>query len=110
MPEITFDAKQGACREYPTEWWYPDKSVIAIRNGRTAVRICNGCVVRGECLMYSLPNETHGIWGGLRESERESERRRLNIRLTAEALSSISNSTRRASRRLDKERDYAWNN
>jgi hypothetical protein len=105
MPEITFDAKKGACRDYPTDWWYPDKSVTAIRNGRTAVKICNQCVVRNACLMYSLPNETHGIWGGLRESERELERRRRKIHLTAEALSSISNSTRRASRRLDKERD-----
>ena len=105
MPEITFEAEQGACRDYPTEWWYPEKSVIAIKNGRTAVKICIQCTVRNECLMYSLSNETHGIWGGMRESERELERRRRNIRLTAEALSSISNSTRRTSRQLDKQRD-----
>jgi hypothetical protein len=106
MPEVTFDVEQGACRDYPTDWWFPDKSVTAIRNGRIAVKICQQCSVQNDCLIYSLPNETHGIWGGLRESERELERRLRRINLTPEALSTMSNSTRRASRRLDKERDY----
>lgn len=106
MPEITFDVTQSACREYPTEWWYPDKTKQAILNGRKAILICRKCSVRMGCLMYSLPNETHGIWGGMRESEREIERRRRKIQLTPEALSTISNSTRRVSRRLDVERDF----
>jgi WhiB family transcriptional regulator, redox-sensing transcriptional regulator len=46
-----------------------------------AKSICARCPVRPECLEYSLAiRESHGIWGGLNESERrillrERERR-----------------------------------
>jgi WhiB family redox-sensing transcriptional regulator len=106
MPEITFDTTKASCHEYPTEWWFPDKGKTSILNSKNAVRICQTCEVRMDCLMYSLPNETHGIWGGMRETEREQERRRRNIHLTPEALGSMSNTTRRASQRLNKERDF----
>lgn len=105
MPELTFDTTKASCRDYPTEWWFPDKGALAVKNARQAVLVCRDCEVRVGCLQYSLPNETHGIWGGLREAEREIERRRLNIQLTPEALGSISNSTRRVAKRLNRERD-----
>ena len=104
--QISFNTERSACRKYPTEWWYPNKDIESIKNGRLAIKICFKCPVRQECLMYSLSNETHGIWGGLREAERELERRRRNIQLTPEAKLAISNSTQRISRRLNKERDY----
>ncbi len=35
--------------------------------------ICGGCPVRRQCLDYAVRiRETHGIWGGLNESERRS--------------------------------------
>lgn len=108
MPYITFDVEQGACRTHPTEWWYPNKDLESVGNARKAIKICNNCPVRKECLMYSLSNETHGIWGGMREAGRELERRYRNIQLTPEATASMSNSTQRVSRRLNKERDYPW--
>lgn len=98
-----FDANKGICRGYPTDWWYPDKGKENYNNSKKAVTICKQCPIKQQCLDYSLVNETHGIWGGLRESEREIERRRLNIQLSPEALSSISASTRRIIKRLDEE-------
>lgn len=36
-----------------------------------AKRICAGCVVRGECLASAIGrNESHGVWGGMNETER----------------------------------------
>jgi WhiB family redox-sensing transcriptional regulator len=41
------------------------------RREAAAIGICEGCVVRGECLEYALRvNEPLGIWGGLTEAER----------------------------------------
>jgi WhiB family redox-sensing transcriptional regulator len=43
---------------------------------REAKEVCRGCVVRGECLDYSLSShEKFGIWGGLSERERRRIRR-----------------------------------
>ena len=44
-----------------------------------AKAICAECVVRSECLDYSLEiKEPHGIWGGLNPSERGHVRRRVS--------------------------------
>lgn len=101
MPEF-FDTSQSACREYPTDWWYPNQDKNSMRNAASALRICGTCPVREKCLSYALVNETHGIWGGMREAERELERRRRNIQLSPEAFASISASTRRIYTRLNK--------
>jgi len=50
-----------------------------------------------------LQNETHGVWGGMKEAEREICRRDRGIMLTPEANSRQSNSTRRVRRRMKKE-------
>lgn len=95
-----FDTTLSACREYPTDWWYPLKGREAHAASRDAIRICFRCSVRNECLRYALEHETHGIWGGMRESEREIERRRRGVRLSPQALSAMSAQTMRVSRRL----------
>ena len=96
-----FDTSQSACRQYPTEWWYPLKGREAYVSSREAVGICMKCPVRVPCLRYALVHETHGIWGGMREGEREIERRRLGIQLSHEAVSTMSQQTLRMSRRLN---------
>lgn len=96
-----FDTTTSACRGYPTEWWFPAQDSNGAKNARSAIKICGACDVKEPCLIYSLRNETHGIWGGLRETDRELERRRRNISLTDEALASISQSTRRIYTRLN---------
>jgi WhiB family redox-sensing transcriptional regulator len=69
--------RQGKCRDYPTEMFYPTQGADYV----TAERICWQCPVREECLEYALDNNiTYGIWGG--ESERS--RRRLRRIRTAQ--------------------------
>jgi WhiB family redox-sensing transcriptional regulator len=96
-----FDTNLSACRDYPTDWWYPLKGREAYAASRNAINICNECSVRVSCLEYALVNETHGIWGGMRESEREIERRRRGIQLSPQAFSAMSAQTMRVSRKLN---------
>jgi len=43
---------------------------------REAKEVCRGCIVRGDCLEYTLRNrEKFGIWGGMSERQRRRERR-----------------------------------
>jgi len=58
-----------------TSWWFPERS------GRPylerALRYCNVCPVKQECLEYALESkEAHGIWGGLTDAERRVELKR----------------------------------
>jgi WhiB family redox-sensing transcriptional regulator len=96
-----FDTALSACRDYPTDWWYPLKGRHAYSSSRDAVVICRKCPVRNPCLQYALVHETHGIWGGMREGEREIERRRRGIRLSEHAINTMSQQTVRMSRRLN---------
>ena len=96
-----FDATQGSCRDYPTDWWYPIKGAESHVSSKKAISICKQCCVLASCLKYALANETHGIWGGMRESEREIERRRRGIQLSPQALSAMSAQTMRVSRKLN---------
>lgn len=42
-----------------------------------AIRICQGCEVKTDCLEYALVNkEEHGVWGGASERERRRILRR----------------------------------
>jgi hypothetical protein len=95
-----FDNERGACKGSPTSWWFPDQTLEGRTNGRKAIQICNTCAILNDCRTYALRNETHGIWGGLREGEMETERRRRGILLTPEARSNMSNGARRKSRLL----------
>jgi WhiB family redox-sensing transcriptional regulator len=101
-----FDNERGACKGSPTSWWFPDHTTSGRNNGRKAVRICNSCPIISDCRTYAMRNETHGIWGGLREGEMEIERRRRGIMLTPEARSSISNGAKRKSAALTQANYY----
>lgn len=43
---------------------------------RPAIRVCERCHVREECLRYALDNEVEfGVWGGMTERQRRALRR-----------------------------------
>ncbi|HJQ00113.1 MAG TPA: WhiB family transcriptional regulator [Jatrophihabitans sp.] len=57
----------GLCRQTDPEVFFPEKG----GSTRDAKRVCAGCEVRSECLLYALEHkERFGIWGGLSERER----------------------------------------
>lgn len=55
--------------------------VRGVAQSRPAVRICDRCPVKEECLSYALEHDIDfGIWGGLTERQRRTfQRRRLLI-------------------------------
>jgi hypothetical protein len=93
--------KSGACVGQPTNWWFPeDASRTAKQNSRNAKSICRECKVVDDCLEFSLRYETHGIWGGLSETEREQRRRHYGIQLSDTAMVGMSSTARRAQRNM----------
>jgi WhiB family redox-sensing transcriptional regulator len=59
----------AACREAPTGVsWFPERG----ESGVEAKRVCGGCLVRSECLVWALGQgwELQGIWGGCSYGER----------------------------------------
>lgn len=68
------------CQGLDPETFFPDKGV----SHRDAKQICDGCVVRAECLNAALDrNEKWGIWGGMSERERRGVRRARKMLDTA---------------------------
>lgn len=63
----------ASCAESPSAMWFPDEegSGVAWRKhaGRNALKICDACPVRAECLTTHR-DESHGIFGGLHVEER----------------------------------------
>lgn len=64
--------EQAACRDYPTEMFFPTQG----GDERPAKQVCWRCPVRQECEEYALNNGfTHGIFGGRSERERRELRK-----------------------------------
>ena len=66
---------RAACRGPQAAVFFPppqfERKADRLERERRAKEICTDCLVRSECLEYSLEiREPHGIWGGLNESER----------------------------------------
>ena len=60
------------CLGVDPDLFFPERGVST----REAKAVCQGCVVRKECLEYALVNgEKFGIWGGMSERERRRIRR-----------------------------------
>lgn len=60
------------CRGVDVSLFYPERGEPVDE----AKAICDGCVVRDQCLEYALARgEKHGIWGGKAERERRILRR-----------------------------------
>ena len=65
--------RQANCMGVDPDLFFPERGAST----REAKEVCRGCVVREECLEYSIVNvEKFGIWGGLSERERRRIRRR----------------------------------
>lgn len=74
---------QGACRDHPIAWWFPEKALGADNHGRQAKAICATCPVIRECLEAALDRgEDHGIWGGAGEDQRRGLNRLYQHRHT----------------------------
>jgi WhiB family redox-sensing transcriptional regulator len=68
------------CQQADPEAWYPEKGSPT----KGAVRVCNRCPVRTECLEFALETqEPHGIWGGKTEQERRTLLRRGGLAVAA---------------------------
>ena len=89
-------------RHDPAEmWWLPEARCIgtdpelffpvgtseaALAQVSDAKQICGECVVRPDCLEWSLATfQDAGVWGGLDEEERRTIRRARRRALVAEA-------------------------
>lgn len=62
------------CREVDAEQFF----VRGAAKARTAIRICDRCVVKDECLDYAIEHAVDfGVWGGLTERQRRAHLRSL---------------------------------
>lgn len=79
----------AACKMQNPQLWFPDPEPVAGKRPKIttrpgvaeAIAICNTCVVKSQCLEYSLEWEPNGIWGGEDERSREKLRRLYGIEL-----------------------------
>lgn len=61
----------AACAAEDPDLFFPDTSPQASDDTARAKAVCARCPVRTECLTWAIDTQqTHGIWGGLDESER----------------------------------------
>ena len=66
-------AMRAACRETAK----PDELFVKGAEQNQAKQVCQGCVVRTECLAEALDNQIEwGVWGGMTERERRALIRR----------------------------------
>jgi hypothetical protein len=65
----------------PDQWFPVSVDPARARlEAAAAIAVCNGCLVRGECLVLSLRHwdiGQHGVWGGLVAADRARLRRGL---------------------------------
>ncbi len=76
--ESAFDPEDRSWQDYANclgvdpDLFFPERGAST----REAKEVCRGCVVRMQCLEYTLANgEKFGIWGGMSERERRRIRR-----------------------------------
>ena len=89
--------KNGACLGKPVHWWFPNLSNMQSPKQRLemrefmakAVRICDTCPEKQQCLEYSLHWEPFGIWGGLTEGARERMRKKQQIVMKRPTITDI---------------------
>lgn len=57
----------AACAGHDTALWFPEKG----DDWRPAIRVCEACPVRQECLQHALDHDERvGVWGGLTAGQR----------------------------------------
>ena len=67
----------AACRDADPELFFPIGTTgPALRQVQDAIRICQACLVRPQCLAWALEHGiTDGIWGGTTADQRRAMRR-----------------------------------
>jgi WhiB family transcriptional regulator, redox-sensing transcriptional regulator len=69
------------CLGVDPDLFFPERGAST----KEAKGVCQGCVVREDCLEYALANgEKFGIWGGLSERERRRIRRQRALARAAQ--------------------------
>ena len=69
------------CLGVDPDLFFPERGAST----KEAKGVCQGCVVREDCLEYALDNgEKFGIWGGLSERERRRIRRQRALARAAQ--------------------------
>lgn len=69
--------EHAACRGIGTDLFFPPHGDPNHR-WKEAKKICEGCLVRAECLEFGLMDRV-GVWGGMTEKERRAERIRRGL-------------------------------
>lgn len=89
------DVIADVAEESPAESWQAFSNCLGVdpdlffpergASTKEAKQVCQGCVVREDCLEYALANgEKFGIWGGLSERERRRIRRQRALARAAQ--------------------------
>jgi Transcription factor WhiB len=81
----------GACAGKNVEMFFPEPPWTRERRRMTteALKTCEQCDVKRECLQYALEWELHGIWGGTMPKERELMRREQRITLRHRSFNTV---------------------
>lgn len=66
--------QDAACRDLPSAVFFPEKG----QNATQARAVCDGCLVRSECLDYALEVDAVGVWAGTSDRERRALDRRAS--------------------------------
>ena len=70
-------AEHAACRDEPTDIWYPTRRGPVAVDWTRPRSICQSCPVLTDCRSYAVAHEPDwGMWGGLTPEERRAFRRR----------------------------------
>ena len=73
--------ERANCLGVDPDLFFPERGAST----KEAKQVCQGCVVREDCLEYALANgEKFGIWGGLSERERRRIRRQRALARAAQ--------------------------
>lgn len=71
--EDTSWLERARCRGHDPEQFF----VRGVSQARPALRICQRCQVKDDCLRYAIENDIDfGVWGGLTERQRRAHQRR----------------------------------
>lgn len=63
---------QGNCTDpsIDPEWFFPQNEIQTNPETKLALKMCETCPVRMECLAYAINNyPIDGIWGGMRHKQ-----------------------------------------
>jgi WhiB family redox-sensing transcriptional regulator len=68
---------RAACRGEDTALFFAEEATVEARRTRARARdICFGCPVQGDCLLWAVAADAHGIWGGTTREERLAVRKK----------------------------------